>query len=489
MSDFLTLAPRVLIFDQNGKLIDLSADLVSGQCETVVNGGAGAGQFEFPRKFNDYGTITHDCEIQVYLYDNLTKPWYTGRVMEIDTKTTATRGTVLFLTEGYHSALNDAICTFSINPGLQPDGENNGQIDFGDSSGSPPGFIPWLLGTYLADGFTFSPMPVAGENVGGMEVDHQGLGDTLDQAVKCVLDDDGSNWEWYCDGKAPVVTQTSGAITGPDGSGNYTIPVVDGSKIFNEDVLFVAGAGNSINGLVVSGGGTNSLVCFPLDTNGAPDSIPVNAAVYSLQVNVLVQPVSVNEANPISLDWESDFTEYELRTSYRDIHNMLALYGGQDPTTNEQIWSPYQDSVSIAVYGVRQIEVSESTLTAQSQLDEYATAYFAINAFPTFTGTSRIRQATSQLRAGFWIQVFEGTPQTGGLGTLRTMRLGKVSLAWTKTRMEQTIEPTAPIPYIDKAVFDSANGMQAYFGRVNSHPKTVSMDQLAVVVSGGGLTH
>lgn len=413
-------APRIFIFDANNVLQDVPGDVLSVSFETVMNGGSGQGQVVFPRKFAQYGLIGPDYRFQVWLPDDVSgDPWYDGRVTEIDTSTAVTSGRATAYLEGYATALDDAICTFSVNPGVQPDGVDNGQMDFG-------ALVTWVLTTYLPVGFTFNAPPSAGLNVDGIQVDHEGLGSTINDIVKIVLDGNGSNWEWYCDGTA------------------------------------------------------------------------------DLQRVVTVQPVSTFEVAPISLDWASDMAENTLRENFRDIKNMVVVYGGLDPITGEQQWGPFQDSVSISAFGVRQTSQNQSTLVTFDQIAVWATSYLAQTAYPSFTGTVRLRQFDSNIRAGKWVQVFTqyGTEQyfggtTSGYTpappdieyTLLTMRLSKVTVTWSKsTRIDQTFEPTSPIPFIDRAVFDSANGVATLLGGLNSRPFKSGLDQIACVIAGGGLS-
>jgi hypothetical protein len=190
-------APLILIYDSNGILQDIPTDIVSGSFDTVVNGGSGQGQMQLPRRFGAAGAIGIDYRVQVYLNDNRTVPWFDGRVTELNRKVTSTRGLMTVFVEGFHTELNHAVVDFTINPGVQSSGVDNGQIDYAAA-------ISYLLNAYEPPGYTNVVPASAGVNVPAFQADNQGLSDALDAITKCVLDGDGSNWEWYCDGTAAL---------------------------------------------------------------------------------------------------------------------------------------------------------------------------------------------------------------------------------------------------------------------------------------------
>jgi hypothetical protein len=389
--------PRILIFDKTNTLQDIPPDVLSVSFETVVNGGSGQGTIKLPRLFNDIGAIDEGYRVQFYLPDDLSTPWYDGRVTEIDRKILVTRGEVQVSVEGYATSFEDAEATFSVNPGIQPNGVDNGQMDYGT-------LMTWLIQHYAPAGFDYDAIGVVGVNVDTLNVNHQGLSTTLDTVTKCILDGNGAHWEWYCDGHA------------------------------------------------------------------------------DLSKRVTVQSVEVFAKNPLQFDQLSDLAEYDLRANFRTIKNMLVLYGGTDPSTQELVWGPYTDVASIAKYGVRQAEQNVNELVSTDQLNQYASSWLAQNSSPTYTGSFLIQIATSKARAGKWAIIFEPP------GTLRTVRLGKVRIEYDKgTYIKQTCEPNAPIPRIDKALFVARHETAAQSAARSARPIPNSLGQATTVVAGGDL--
>jgi hypothetical protein len=389
--------PRILVFDQNNVLQDVPPDVLSVSAETVVNGGSGKATILFPRKLNKIGALAERYRVQIYLPDDMTMPWYDGRITEIDMKSTAVDGRVTAQVEGFSTDLDNALVTFFLTPGVQPNGTDNGQEDFG-------ALMTWMLGQYLPAGYSFSGSSSIGVNVFALQADHQGLATALDQVTKAILDGSGSHWEWYCDGTAAL-------------------------------------------GKVVT-----------------------------------YQAVSVNQASPVNLDAYSDFSDYDLHVVYRGIKNMLVLYGGRDPLTGEQIWGTFQDSVSIASYGLRQGHDSRPELASQSQLQQYATAWLALNGYPVYTGTLTLKVPNSKVRAGKWLSILEPG------GTLRAIRIGKSTFTFSKGRfISQTVEPTAPIPRIDQALDDASSATAATLSAIASRPADTAISNYASLISGADM--
>jgi hypothetical protein len=204
----------------------------------------------------------------------------------------------------------------------------------------------------------------------------------------------------------------------------------------------------------------------------------------NLGKQILVQPISINESVPIALDKNADCNNYDVLATYRNIHNMLALYGGTDASTGVQVWSPYSDSVSIALYGLRQYSLANSYLVTQAQLNQYAVAQLDVAAYPVFTGSWQMKIATAAIRAGKWVQVFE--PELKGL---RTMRIVRCTVSWSAgAYIVQTCEPNAPLPNIDRAIYDTSASSRATGASLAAiSPSSANLRGTASVVGGGGI--
>jgi hypothetical protein len=387
--------------------MDIPCDIMSVSATTIVNGGASDCTIEMPRSFAEIGSIGVAYRIQIFLPDNLITPWWDGRVTQIDMKSTGVGARMTVNGEGWETQLNDDIVNFTVTPGVQSDGVDNGQIDYAK-------FIIWMLvGSgdpswqgYLAPGYTLAIPELAGVNIIGFQAQQQGLADVLNTVTQSILDASGSHWEWYADG-GPLLSK-----------------------------------------------------------------------------QVLVQPVANNEAVPIALDKNADCNNYDVLATYSGIHNMLVLFGGNDPNTGAQLWGPYVDSVSVALYGLRQYSETNSYLVSQAQVTQYAVAQLEVAAYPVFTGGWNMKKATSAIRAGKWVQVFE--PELLGF---RTMRIALSTISWSQgTYILQTVQPNAPLPNIDAAIYDTSALAQATGSALASlKPPPASLRGTASVVGGGDI--
>lgn len=210
--------PLLLIFDKNNMLQDIPPDALDANFETQVNGGSSTGTLQFPRRFWNIGAIAEGYRVQFFMPDNLTVPWYDGRITEEDTAVTVANGKISVGVEGYATALDDADVTFTLSPGVQPNGVDNGQMDYG-------AMLSWMLGKYLPSGFTASVPASAGVNVMGIQANHQGLGQTLDQVTRSILDSSSAHWEWYCDGAGIASTSPNKIVTVQPVSVNAASPI------------------------------------------------------------------------------------------------------------------------------------------------------------------------------------------------------------------------------------------------------------------------
>lgn len=100
-----------------------------------------------------------------------------------------------------------------------------------------------------------------------------------------------------------------------------------------------------------------------------------------------------------------DETIYQLSVQNTSInlYNMIALYGGT--VNNVQIYGAFFDATSIALFGVRQQQVTNSNLLNSASLSNYATAYLLLNGYPQPQGSFKKYYADDAARAGRWFQL------------------------------------------------------------------------------------
>lgn len=178
--------------------------------------------------------------------------------------------------------------------------------------------------------------------------------------------------------------------------------------------------------------------------------------------------------------------DYKIQNSSRGLYNMIALYGGKDPTTGQQIYGAYKDTTSIALYGLRQKKVTNTTLLSAQALSNYGTVYLLLNGYPQPQGSFKKFAATDFSRAGQWWQVFEkGLNEPNALyqqdlapGTLtsshsqnaKQFRCVKVVTSFhggNAERVEQEVFVAAPRPFID----------HAFYGAIQTSQTTVAVQQ------------
>lgn len=395
---FSTAGFQLLIFDKNNNLMDVPSDAVQGQLALAVNGGASDGTITFAREYNDIGAIGEGYRFQFFLPGD-TDPWWDGRIVEIDQKQLRASGQVIATLEGWHTYLNEALCDFYLSPGTQPNGQNNGQMDYAD-------LMNWLVPYYKPTDVTWETMTATGVNVQTLQVSQQGLSDVIDVVVKSVLDNNGRNYEWYCDGKADL------------------------SKV-----------------------------------------------VYS-------QPVQFDASTALFAVNPGDIANWDVRTIYKNIQNMLVIMGGQDNMGNT-VWGPFQDAQSISDYGLRQGFLQNNYLVSDSQLQQYASAQLAVKAYPQYQGSFTVVRPSALWRAGKWVQIVASP----NLNVSYTFRLGKVTVTWGKANMIKMVcEPSAPIPRIDQVLFDTSNQTRVNAARPSLTPSgAASLANDTAVISGGAL--
>ena len=393
----ITRPYRIYIFDATGLLVDIPQDVLSGSFEDLVNGGSGAGTITLPRHFVDTGLINYEYRVQFYLADSI-DPWYDGHVVDFD-QTQASGGkdseSITVICDGWSTRMGYALTSDSIHPGeVGPDGKLNGLVN-ADT------FLVSLL-SRLLDSATFGTSFVASIPIAldKMSFDGTELNKAIDDIIKQVQDGSGNTFEWWVRGKAGGKPQL---VIQPNENPNKA---------------------------------TTTYKVPPTFTGSTP-SAPV--------------PCGFN------YEWKnSTITDYKQTNSGRQIYNMVAAYGGNDPITNQQVNGAYKDSISISLYGVRQKKITNSNLVSTRTLNMYATVYLLLNAYPQPQTTFRKLIPTDNDRAGSWYQIFE--PSLKALTqSIKQARCVKVTIDFGGDTLSSSMTCTAPRPYIDNAYYAAIN--------------------------------
>jgi hypothetical protein len=164
---------------------------------------------------------------------------------------------------------------------------------------------------------------------------------------------------------------------------------------------------------------------------------------------------------------------FKITNSAAAVYNLIALYGGNDPNTGEQVYNAYQDSTSIALYGARQQRVTNNVLLSQASLTNYATAYLLNNAYPQPQGQFNKWVPFDFARAGVFFQIIiKGLSSTGETfvqtdGSTMTNELPQINdqvraiqievnmQGGTGDRIAMTVSTQAPRPFADNASYNA----------------------------------
>lgn len=341
------------------------------------------------------------------------QPWYDGRINgwtpEIpDTSTDDAYITIY--TEGYQNALDDGIVTETLNPGLQPNGVNNGTI-------TADQYLRHLTDMYQNNRL-FGKAYISSVNVDLYQLQFQGegLANCINDVITQVISSTGHTWEWWVRG------------------------------------LFTVGIGKSLY-VVVQPNADPKITQNPY-MRIAPTPNPIfRYFVYEVRGQTIY--------------------DYQVQNTIINLYNMIALYGGRDPNTQLQVYGAFEDSISIALYGLRQQRVTNDNLLTSQTLNNYAIAYLLLNAYPQPQTTYYKYTPTDQMRAGVWVQVLEMGDGTVIGQTLHQMRSIQVEcqLQEDQEKMDQIVTAAAPVPFID----------HAYYGALQKSRNTIP-----VVIDRGG---
>jgi len=341
-------------------------------------------------------------------------PWYDGRVQEIDQNDTSGATQDYETVEVHCEGWHTHLDDAIVSEVLSPGVQPNG-VNNGTMAADT--YITHLIAAYM-DSAAFAPAFVTSipVNLDKLTFDGTGLGTCIDNIIKQIQDNTGQTYEWWVRGQLANL-------------------------------------------------GKPGLVIQP---NANPAVVTTN--YYSPSKQIVTQYLTEF--------MHSTIYGYKIQTSARDLYNMIALYGGNDPLTGLQVYGAFKDSTSIALYGLRQKKVTNSTLLSTTTLSNYATVYLLLNGYPQPQGSFKKFRATDFARGGQWFQVYEpGLVSTDGqlwivganqrlgnkppsLKQVRAVRV--VTSIQGQDRIEQEVYTTAPRPYID----------QAYYGAINESANT-----------------
>ena len=188
---------RVLVFDTNDKLMDIpESDVVSIECEDIVNGGSGNGTVVFRRDIYNVGEIGWGFTVAVWFWSSnetggvtFGDPWYVGHVVDLDQTQLHTTGEIKVTLEGEAKRLDDALVWVSINPGA----------DWGNPTLPANALLGFILGTYAEAKYFSAPVIPSGmANLYAARWDGSPLATVLDDICKQVRDIYGQLYTWRC---------------------------------------------------------------------------------------------------------------------------------------------------------------------------------------------------------------------------------------------------------------------------------------------------
>ncbi|MBC5805618.1 MAG: hypothetical protein ACR2KS_10095 [Candidatus Eremiobacter antarcticus] len=143
----------------------------------------------------------------------------------------------------------------------------------------------------------------------------------------------------------------------------------------------------------------------------------------------------------------SQLDQYKIATKYRDIINVVAVYGGKDPVTGQQVYGAFSDAVSLATYGAIEDKISVPALSSNAAAQSYATTWLLLHAYPQAQGDFRLLICDPTIFAGTWVQIWE-TPTV-----VKQIRAALVKVSIKGERIEQSVSTQSPVPYLDSAIY------------------------------------
>jgi hypothetical protein len=359
----------------------------------------------------------YNYRVQFYLEDSL-HPWYDGRINGWTPQIPDSNTDDSYITvyaEGWQNALDDGIVTETLSPGLQANGTMNPQE-------TADAYLAHLLNTYQNDKTFRKPyIFCGGVNLFQMQFQGQGLGKCVNDVVTQVVSSTGHTFEWWVRG-------LKGVGTGPENSLGVVVQANADPKILSQGVL---------------------------------KTMRIAPTTYEIPRYFVYEVQGLTIYN------------YQTQNTITNLYNMIALYGGRDPTSQLQVYGAFEDAISISLYGVRQQRVTNDTLLNKQTLLNYATAYLLLNGYPQPQTQYYKYKPTDAMRAGVWVSVLEPGEGTIIAQTLHQMRAIQVEcqLQEDQEKMDQLVTAAAPHPFID----------HAYYGAIQQSKNTIP-----VVISRGG---
>src|SRR5579862_2036805 len=156
----------------------------------------------------------------------------------------------------------------------------------------------------------------------------------------------------------------------------------------------------------------------------------------------------------------SDFDTYKIANKYRDLYNVVAVYGAKDPTTGAQAFFVAEDATSISDFQrVKEQAINVPSLATNAACQAYGEIWLDLNAYPSAEGSCRLLRCDPTIDVGTWVQFWEAPSLPNPLGglnapSIKQVRITQVDLLISKpNRVEQTLTSTSPVPYLDKAIY------------------------------------
>lgn len=174
--------------------------------------------------------------------------------------------------------------------------------------------------------------------------------------------------------------------------------------------------------------------------------------------------------------------KYTIKTKYSDIINNVTIQGGQDYITGLPVVGSYLDVASLAAYGAWQQIISVWQLISSAAANSYAQAYLDIHGNAQAQGDVELHNPDPYMKSGQWVQIWENA------SSLKQMRIASVRWEVGRSRIRQTLSPTAPTPYLDQAVYKMGlNSSNNGVNQINKLP--VNTQQNFVRTSGLLVAH
>lgn len=145
--------------------------------------------------------------------------------------------------------------------------------------------------------------------------------------------------------------------------------------------------------------------------------------------------------------------DYGVLTVGKDIVNVVAIYGGKNPTNGHTAYGSFSDSASVALFGAIEDKLSVDYLRSHDACAAYADVYFDLNAYPQGQGTFILLDPDNTVVAGSWIQAWEEATDDVTTTAKKQVRATTVKVTLKNERIEQMVGTVSPAPYLDKAIY------------------------------------